>query len=85
MFLTIFKCNITQRYERVEPYIYDLQSKCIALCNISLFFIFNYIKYKVYTLNNMDVSKHNFKVNYDIDKNRFIVINRVNIYYYFTF
>ena len=26
-------------YEGVEPYIYDLQSKWIALCNISLFFM----------------------------------------------
>ena len=28
-----------QGYEGVEPYIYDLQSKCIALCNIPLFFV----------------------------------------------
>ena len=31
--------EITQGYEGVEPYIYDLQSKCIALCNISLFLV----------------------------------------------
>ena len=28
-----------QEYEGVEPYINDLQSKCIAVCNISLFFL----------------------------------------------
>ena len=28
-----------QEYEGVEPYINDLQSKCIAVCNISLFFV----------------------------------------------
>ena len=33
------KCNMKQGYEGVEPYINDLQSKCIAVCNISLFFV----------------------------------------------
>jgi hypothetical protein len=29
--------NNDKGYEGVEPYIYDLQSKCIALCNIPFF------------------------------------------------
>lgn len=42
VFMTIFKCNMRQGYEGVEPYINDLQSKCIAVCNISLFFAYSY-------------------------------------------
>jgi hypothetical protein len=34
----IYTNVIIEGYEGVEPYIYDLQSKCIALCNISLFY-----------------------------------------------
>ena len=36
-YLKINNTKIEKEYEGVEPYIYDLQSKCIALCNISLF------------------------------------------------
>lgn len=36
MLKILYTIFIYQRYEGVEPYIYDLQSKCIALCNISL-------------------------------------------------
>jgi hypothetical protein len=37
-----------QGYEGVGPYINDLQSKCIAVCNISLFFFGGL--YSIYTL-----------------------------------
>lgn len=50
VFITIFKCNMRQRYEGVEPYINDLQSKCIAVCYISLFLV----KYK----KNISVKKY---------------------------